>query len=473
MKHKMTALTRFGGFLLIISSTQLKAVDLSEVYDRSVQNDPQLGAASALYMSRREIVSQTRAGILPFVSVGGSTTDHRRRNPGIESGLDTDPSSPTFGEFVPLPGSPPTERFNTHGWQAALTQPVFRLDRWYQFQQSKNIEAQALAQFAADQQDLIVRVTQTYLNILESQDALSASNAERDAVGRQLEQVQQRFDVGLVAITDVLESTAAFDSSTVNVIEAEGAQSISFEPLLRLTGERVTSVSSLAGEFPVRAPDPMDEEAWVLIALKQNYSLIAAAESVKASERQIQISKSGHMPTVDAQVSWSHNVSGGGGFFGSKVDDRVLGLQMNIPIYAGGAIRSQVRQSGYQLEQAQENYDLVQRTVVENTRSLFTAINTDVARVRARLRGIESSEAALDATQTGYEVGTRNIVDVLRAQQVLYLSQFQYASARYQYIRDTLLLKQSVGSLSPDDIYSLNEYIAGKATVDRITPTTR
>jgi outer membrane protein len=473
MRHKTTALTRLGVFLLIISGVQVNAVDLSEVYDRSVQNDPQLGAASALYMSQSEIVNQTRAGMLPFVSVGGSTADHRRRNPGKDTTLDTDPNSPTFGAFVPQPGTPPTERFNTHAWQASLTQPVFRLDRWYQFQQSKNIEAQALAQFAADQQDLIVRVTQTYLNILESQDALSASNAERDAVGRQLEQVQQRFDVGLVAITDVLESTAAYDSSTVNVIEAEGAQSISFEPLLRLTGERVDSVTSLSGEFPVKAPEPMDEEAWVQIALKQNYSLIAAAEAVKAAERQIQISKSGHAPTVDAQVSYTHSVSGGGGFFGSKTDDRVLGLQMNIPVYAGGAVRSQVRQSGYQLEQAHENYDLVQRTVVESTRSLFTAINTDVARVRARQRGIESSESALDATQTGYEVGTRNIVDVLLAQQRLYLSQFQYASARYRYIRDTLSLKQIVGSLSPDDIYALNEFIAGKETVDRITPTTR
>ena len=473
MRQKMTALTQLAGFLLIISGVQVKAIDLSEVYDRSVENDPQLGAASALYMSQREIVNQTRAGLLPFASVGGSTADHRQRNPGKATGLDTDPGSPTFGDFITLPGATPTQRFNTHGWQAALTQPIFRLDRWYQFQQSKNIEAQALAQFAADQQDLIARVTQTYLDILESQDALSATNAERDAVGRQLEQVQQRFDVGLVAITDVLESTAAYDSSTVNVIEAEGALSISFEPLLRLTGARVNSVSSLSGDFPVKAPEPFDEEAWVQIALKQNYTLIAAAEAVKAAERQIQVSKSGHAPTVDAQVSWTHSVSGGGAFFGAKVDDRVLGLQMNIPLYTGGAIRSQVRQSGYQLEQAQENYDFVQRSVVENTRILFTAINTDVARVSARQRGIESSESALDATQTGYEVGTRNIVDVLLAQQRLYLSQFQYASARYQYIKDTLSLKQIVGSLSPDDIYSLNEFIAGRETVDRITPTTR
>ena len=206
--------------LLLAVSFPAMGENLSEIYDQAVMNDPQLGAAKAQYMSRGEIVNQARAGILPYVSVAGSTSDEYRKTPVV-------------------PGTIPVENFNNHGWQAVLSQPVFRLDRWYQFQQSKNIAAQAMAQFASDQQDLIVRVATSYLNILERQDALSASNAEREAVARQLEQVQQRFDVGLVAITDVLESTAAFDSSTVNVIEAEGAQSVSFEPLLRLTGESI------------------------------------------------------------------------------------------------------------------------------------------------------------------------------------------------------------------------------------------
>ena len=146
---------------------------------------------------------------------------------------------------------------------------------------------------------------------------------------------------------------------------------------------------------------------------------------------------------------------------------------LNVPIYTGGAVRSQAKQAGYELEQAQQTFDLTQRQVVETTRNLFTAINTDVARVKARLKGIESSQSALEATQTGYEVGTRNIVDVLVAQQRLYLAQFQYASARYQYIRDTLNLKQTVGSLSPDDIYGLNNYIVENKPISRITPTVR
>ena len=150
-----------------------------------------------------------------------------------------------------------------------------------------------------------------------------------------------------------------------------------------------------------------------------------------------------------------------------------MSLNMNIPIYQGGGVYSGVKQAGYDLQAAQENLDLIRRQVAENTRSLYSAINTDVARVRARLRGIESAQSALDATETGYEVGTRNIVDVLNAQRNLYLSQFQYASARYRYVLDTLRLKQVVGTLNPEDLYALNEFIDQSIVVSRTSATTR
>ena len=177
--------------------------------------------------------------------------------------------------------------------------------------------------------------------------------------------------------------------------------------------------------------------------------------------------------TIDAQVQYAHSVSGGTSFLGNKIDQTSAILSMNVPIYQGGGVRSQVKSAGYDLEAAQKNLDLIQRQVVENTRNLYIAINTDVARVRARLRGIESSQSALDATQTGYEVGTRNIVDVLNAQRNLFLSQFQYASARHLYVLDTLRLKQIVGTLSPQDLYDLNQFIDSGIVVSRTTPTTR
>lgn len=448
MKLKKICLT--GIFTFVAS--QASATDLANLYDLAVNNDPQLAAAKASFMAAKQTMPQARAGLLPNISASGSTDKVERELIGSGIGVD---------------------EYNDNAWRAVLVQPVFRLDRWFQFQGSKNIEAAAQATFASEQQELIFRVADSYLTILEANAQLVSARAERDAVKRQLEQVQQRFDVGLVAITDVLESTAAFDSSTVNVIEAEGRQDISFETLLRLTGERYAEVDGLADEFPIEYPEPNDENAWVQRALEGNYQLIAAQENVESAQSSLYAARSQHLPTVDAQAVYAEsNTSASQAFLGS-IEQTSYSLVFSVPVFAGGATYAGSKRAGYELEQAQRNYDLIQRQTVENTRNLFSAINTDVARVRARLRGIESSQSALDATQTGYEVGTRNIVDVLLAQQRLYLAQFQYASAKYQYIRDTLRLKQTVGSLSPEDIYALNKFVTTDKSVARITPTTR
>ena len=454
LMHKLktdggTALCLFA--LLLITTSGSQAATLEEVYDLAVRNDPELGAAQAVFLSRTQIVAQNRALVLPNISVRGRTSDNRRAR---------------------LP-DPLGDGFNDHGWSAVLNQSIFRLDSWFKFQQAKDIRAEARANFAAEQQALVVRVAESYFAILEAEAGLSASNAERDAVQRQLEQVQQRFDVGLVAITDVLESQAAFDSSTVSLIEAEGAQSSSFEPLVRLTGSAFAKINGLAEKFPVRHPEPQNEEAWVKLALQNNHSLAAARERLKSARRGLQLARANHYPTIDAQVTWTHNVSGSQSFLGEKVDQSSAALSINVPIIQGGGMRARAKSAKYDLEAAQMNLDLIQRQVVEATRNLFKATNTNVARVRARLRGIESSQSALDATQTGYEVGTRNIVDVLNAQRNLYLSEFQYAQARYRYVLDTLRLKQAVGSLSPQDIYDLNRFINSDMVVSRTMQVTR
>ncbi len=440
------------------------ATSLADVYELAVQNDPQIAAARAGFSARQEVVDQARGGLMPNISASVSTTQTKRTSPEFLQ----DPTSPSGFTVVNQ-----TQNFNSNQWSATLTQPVFDLSRWFTFRQSREIEAQAAAQFAAEQQELIFRVADNYLSILEAQDRLSAAIAERDAVGRQLEQVKQRFDVGLVAITDVLESQAAFDTSTVGVIEAEGAQAITFETLVRLTGQLIQEIDGLSEEFPVEYPAPRNEEDWVEAALAGNYDLLASRHAVEQARRQVQIARSGHLPTVNARISYSESESGANSVFSGQTETNAATLSLDVPIFTGLRIRSQARQAGFQLDQAQRNFDLTRRTVVENTRNLYSAIITDVARVRARLRGIESSQSALDATQTGYEVGTRNIVDVLLAQQRLFAAQFQYASARYQYIRDTLRLKQVVGSLSPEDVYDLDRYIVADESVEKITPTTR
>ncbi len=394
--------------------------------------------------------------ILPTIVVRGTTSSNRRVLP-------TNPPAPTA-------------QYNDHAWQAILSQPIFRLEGWYQFKRAKTLRAEALARFSAEQQALIIRVAESYFNILSWEASLSSANAERDAVQRQLEQVQQRFDVGLVAITDLLESRAAYDSSTVNVIQSESGQSTSFEPLLRLTGSKFEQIYGLSEDFPVEKPEPHNEADWVKVALEYNYELIRTREQLRSAERGLQIAKSRHYPTIDAEIRYGHSVAGSVNVFsrsGSKVNQTEMALNVNVPVFQGGLVHAQVREAVHNLEAAQQNLNLVQRYTVESTRNLYAAINADVARVRARRRGIESSQSALDATQTSYEVGSRNIVDVLQAQKRLYQSQSQYASARYQYILSTLRLKQAVGTLNPKDIYALNRFVDRDISVTRTTTATR
>lgn len=447
--------------ILLCSASFAQSIDLKGVYQLAVKNDPQISAAQAAFNAQSEVVPQARAGLLPGVSISANYQDI---------------TSPSLREFNPLTGVTLFEDTTTinESWQAGVVQPLIRMDRWYQYQQSKSIKAQAQASYTAEELALIVRVAASYLSILEAHDGLGSANAERNAVKRQLEQVQQRFDVGLVAITDVLESTASFDASTVNVIEAEGAQARSFEPLMRLTGQSFNAVHALTADFPVRHPEPNNEEAWVDAALKKNTTIIASRAAVAAAEKQASISKSRHLPTLDASISYSSQTSKNpSAFQTNRSDTEVYGLQLTLPIYSGGGTRSAVRQSEYRLIEAKETLDLAQRQVSENVRALFTAINTDVARVKANLRGIESSRSALEATETGYEVGTRNIVDVLLAQQRLYFSEFQFASARYRYINDTLRLKELIGHLTAEDLYELNRFTDVSNPVEQVNPLTR
>lgn len=455
--------TRFGfaGLISILLAGHAQAADLTQIYDLAVQNDPQLAAAKATYMSKEQAVPEARAGILPSLSAQANTNYYHQTSPTFT----VDPNTGAFS-IASL-----TQRYNTNDWAAQLSQPVFDLSRWFQFEQSKSVKAQAKDQFAAEQQNLIYRVADAYLGILEAQDQLSAAIAARDAVKRQLEQVQQRYDVGLVAITDVLEATASYDSANVNVISAQGAQSVSFEALFELTGQSFSQVDGLSAKFPISYPQPKNEEAWVKGALKGNLSIAGNEEAVKSARRGLQIARSGHLPTVSADLTYSSSRNGARSALSGSVKSTEASLTLNVPLFSGFGTHAKAVQASYDLEAAQKNLDLSRATVVQNTRSLYSAIITDVARVHATLRGIESSQSALDATQTGYKVGTRNIVDVLNAQQNLYQAQYQYATARYQYIRDTLQLKQTVGSLSPDDIYKLNKYIAASKAVNKVKPT--
>ncbi|MBU3056354.1 TolC family outer membrane protein [Pseudomonas indica] len=428
--------------------------DLVTVYQEAVANNADLAAARANYEASREVVPQARAGLLPNLSAGASMNDTRTE-------LDS-----------------PSASFSRSGtvYQANLTQPIFRADRWFQLQAAEATSEQAALEFSATQQNLILQSAEAYFAVLRAQDNLAATKAEEAAFKRQLDQANERFDVGLSDKTDVLEAQAGYDSARANRLIAQRQVEDAFQALVTLTNRDHGSLEGIVHTLPVLAPTPNDATAWVDTAAKQNLNLLASNYAVDAAEETLRQRKAGHAPTLDAVASYQKGDNDAMGFTNSlgsstrisgDVEQRTIGLQLNIPIYSGGLTSSQVRESYQRLTQSEQQRESLRRQVVQNTRDLHRAVNTDVEQVQARRQTIISSQSALEATEIGYQVGTRNIVDVLDAQRQLYSSVRDYNNARYDYILNNLRLKQAAGTLSPADLEDLARFLKSDYDPDK------
>lgn len=419
-----------------------QSMDLLEIYNLALKNDAQLASAHATLKVGEEIVSQGRSALLPNISLSANTMDNHATQ---------------------LLDGQPKSQWNSHGWFATLRQPLFNLEYWFIFGQADALTEQARTQFSLEQQNLIMRVAEAYFNVLRAQDNLTTAKAQETAVKRQLDQTRQRFEVGLIAETDVFEANAVYDSARVMRIQSANEVEVALENLRTITNQDVPSVAQMDKRMPVNAPVPTATEEWVKTALAQNLTLEAGRKGVVAAEEQLRASKAGHAPTLSAVASYSHikdpsraNYDLG---WNGKSNNTVYGLELSMPIFSGGATSSKVRQSSYQLEATQLNTDLALRQVSTSARNLFRTVNTDVERIEARCQGIVSAQSALKATESGYEVGTRNIVDVLNSQRALFFAQRDYFNARYDFIINTLKLKQTAGTLSPGDLQSLNQWM--------------
>jgi outer membrane protein len=421
--------------------------DLVSVYQEAVDNNADLAAAIAQYGAQKEVVPQARAGLLPNLSGGADIAN-------VRTSLDQ-PSA--------------TTNRNAHSYQATLAQPLFRADRWFQYQAAKEVNEQAALQLSATQQNLILQSANSYFNVLRSQDNLASTKAEEAAFKRQLDQSNERFDVGLSDKTDVLNSQASYDTARANRIVAQRQVDDAFEALVTLTNRQYKSIQGISHNLPILPPAPNDAKAWVETAARQNLNLLASNYAVSAAEETLKQRKAGHAPTLDAVAKYEKGDNDAFGFsnpnnipgqpYGGDVNQTTVGLQLNIPIYSGGLINSQVRQSYAQLDQTEQQRESLRRQIVENTRDLHRAVNTDVEQVQARKQSIISNQSAVEATEIGYQVGTRNIVDVLDAQRQLYTSVRDYNNTRYDYILDNLRLKQQAGTLNPGDLQDLARWL--------------
>ena len=427
--------------LSIIITGSIKAENLADVYELALKNDPLLRAAEATYRAGKENKRQGIAGLLPTLSISGSTNWNEYR---VEEQLQ--------------------DQYNSNSYLANLNQPIFRLDKWFQFERGTALSEAAAAEFAYQQQETMIRVASAYFNVLNSIDSLNAAKAEEKAIGRQKDLAKKRFDVGLAAITEVQETQAAFDLTVVSRIAREAQLDSAQETLTSIVGRDIKLLSPLIDEFEISLPDPLDRESWVSLGLQNNYQLKSAKLQRDAAQAAARGSASNHLPQIDlvGRISQSTSKQGKfGGFiqnplFGIEQDTRQYSIQFTLPLYAGGAISSARRQAYANYDRSKEQAIYTERSTIKDVRSNHFGVQTQVANVTARKQALASAESALEATQVGYEVGTRNTVDLLDAQKRLFQAQRDYASSRYEYIISMLRLKASVGSLNPNDLMRIS-----------------
>ena len=435
---KLSSIYTTTGFLLstLISINNVYADDLVTIYKLAAENDSTLRISKATYRSEREAEIQTRSALRPQVSIVGTTSDTHR-----------DIGDLSAVELQALDGN--DGNGNNHGFRASVNQTVLNLEQWYSHQQAKKNKSRIKAIYSLEKQNLILRVATAYFDVLRSIDNLASAKAEEKAIARQLEQTQQRFDVGLIAITDVHEARAGYDSVVVSRLELEGALAINYEALEVLTGQPHANLTTLAELFPIQVPEPVAREGWVKIALENSLEIQSAEHAVNAARANTKAKRFSGYPTLDASATHDHNTD--------RRDTTTYQLSLTAPLYTGGLNSSRKRQAFEQLNLANETVTNAKRGVIQKTRSAYLSVTTDIAKVKARKQSITSRQSALDATQAGYEVGTRNIVDVLAAQRDLYQALRNYANARYDYVIDMLKLKKEAGVLNVDDIHEINK----------------
>ncbi|GAB3105310.1 TolC family outer membrane protein [Aestuariicella hydrocarbonica] len=461
LKRRLT-LALVSTAVSLCAMSPLQAETLEEIYRLALENDHQLKADTAAYEAGKENLTIGRSALLPQINAQASYSETEQT---------------TLGESA-FTSSPPEYEIESENeaYSVTLTQPLFNMAAWFGYQQGKSLSHQAQAQFSADQQSLIIRVSEAYFTVLRAIDNLTTARAEEKALGHQLEQTKQRFDVGLTAITDVHEAQAAYDNATATTLEARGNLAIAFEGLEVLTGQQHEQVAPLVENFPVTNPAPMQRSEWVDFALNNNYTLQVAKYNAEAFEDNARAAASGHLPTLSANLSYGNRddsntdifVNGSSASNDSRINDRsTIGVRLDVPIFSGLRVSGQRRQAYSQSMQADEIYNKTQRDIIQGARSLHLSVVTNVAQVNARQQAITSSRSALEATQAGYEVGTRNLVDVLIAQQNLYQAQRNYDDTRYAYIVNMLRLKEVAGNLTPEDVLQLNRWLNVEKQVDR------
>lgn len=451
---KKTLLSTLLASSFSLFTMQVTAADLQEIYQLATQKDPQLLKAIANRDAAKEGIDVSKASLLPQVNLtAGYAKSMTERAQPLESGLaiiDTD----------------------SKGWSAevALSQSVFNWNNWENLNTAEKRAMQSQTNLDAAMQSLIVRVSQSYFNVLKAVDDLGFAEAEKRAIERQLEQTKQRFAVGLTAITDVHEAQAQFDSAVAREISAQNALETAREALREITGQYPAELASLnTDKFSTQTPSPASADEWVKLAEQLNLNLKANKLALEIAQNEIDKAVAGHYPTVTLDASYGTSDSTSDVTLGGttnttntpRLDTKQIGLNLRVPLYSGGATVAQTSVARANYVAASQDLELSYRTAVRQVRSSFNDINANIATIRALEQAVISAQSALNATEAGFEVGTRTIVDVLQSTRNLFEARRNLSGARYNYVIAILTLKQAAGNLSEQDLQGINSALAG------------
>ena len=434
-------------FIALLITGNVASESLLDIYNEALDNDPTFKAAEYSYLADKELKVQGRAALLPSLTLSGSTNwNEYYQNKELQ------------------------QQYNSFSTSARVSQPLFRLDTWFQYRQSKSLTDAAEADFAFEQQNLLVRTAELYFGVLRAIDNLNAAISEEKAIKKQLDQAKQRFEVGLSAITGVQEAQLAYDLSKASRIRTEGSLYSARESLNALIGREIFSLNELGDGLLIELPTPNSKEKWVELAIENNYQLKAAYLRKKAAKSSARSVASNHLPKIDIVGSQSESETNQFNYEGFNIDGqgipvpsvtgrRNYSIQLSMPLFQGGAVNSRRKQAYSQYERANENTLFTERRIIQEVRSQFSNVLTLVANVNAQKQAVVSATSALEATQVGYKVGTRNVVDLLQAEKNLYSAEKNLANAKYDYILSNLKLSLASGTITPADIVKINNLL--------------
>jgi outer membrane protein len=431
------------------AQTGTKPQTLLDVYHQALANDPTLASALSANKAAQEIIEQGKALYRPTVNFSASANNSRTNIRYLDGNIPTGNSN-----------------FDTYRAGVEARQPIYRKQNLVQMNQAKTQVSQADKQFHLSQQALILRTTEAYFEVLIAQDKIDLIMAQKTAILSQLDQAKATFEVGTATITDVNEAQARYDLIVAQEVAAINEHQIAKRSLQAITGEMPANLATVKSDIQV-TPLGQDMETWQDIAMKNNLNIQIQQDALRLADQQVEFANAGHHPTLDLVGSYTDSYTNGSPSVfsaGNELKNATIGLQLDIPIYQGGATSSQARQAVHNKQKAQDDLDIARRQTDLEAQRGYLNLNTSIAQVKALEQALISSQSQLDSTKLGYEVGVRTSVDVLNAQQQFFSAKRDLLQARYNYLVNIIRLKSATGLVAEADLVDINQQLIAQQT---------